>query len=489
MAPVPEIARSFESRNLTVVLAELQQCGGQFNAARAMVVCFPNEADFRLIAEDLLRQALAHGLMVRVVVPLDLVIPYDKVLDAVAPLGNTGLLVVRQTELAEEIARHDPGPAFDSTVKLVGESNFSREQEILLRRAFHDCNQVEFRKMDDGTAAVYTAFVQLRDSQVGPYPLPMFVKLDKRHRIEQEWRHYKECTTLFIPFHARPNLHSDKCLLGVESGLLVGDFVERSEGLLDIVKRGVAQSAIDSLFQDALRGWRAQTHWSGGSGTVERIFDVDWFSGLKETKRERLNQYSRDARPLGFDSEVSTIVEGLRSLPPIAHYRGLTHGDLHCGNVRVRAGEAILIDFHSVFKGALSSDPATLEVSLALEVPGDETAWRAVMQELYCAGNLRTVPKPRATNAAFHQLWDAVRQVRRYGLSEQISETEYSQAVAIQLLKKATYKRNSGEQESRRPLMIKLAAEIVQGLVASEAAAAAGRTSSACATNAEPAQA
>ena len=48
------------------------------------------------------------------------------------------------------------------------------------------------------------------------------------------------------------------------------------------------------------------------------------------------------------------------------------HGDLHGENVRVRNGNAILIDFASVAPGPLTADLAALESWLAFELPPEE---------------------------------------------------------------------------------------------------------------------
>jgi hypothetical protein len=466
--PSASLAHEFTSRKLFVQTVGMEQCADLWKTAAAAVIWNPTDADIELLAQGGLKDALAHGLFVRIVAPLEEIGRHRAGLAEVPALGTRWLLVAgSQCDLAEDIARHDPGPAYDVNVKLIsGKHEFSEEETVLLRRAFADCTEVELLRMSDGTAAVFTAHAKLKDSRVGPYPLPMFVKIDKRERTEQEQRFYGECTTQFIPFHARPNLHLSKCLSGMERGVLVGDFVERSESLLSVVERGVAQSAIDSLFQDALRGWRAQPYWGHQTAVKLKLFDQCLGPELKDSKRTRLVEYSKSAAELGASLDAFEVAGKLDALPAIEHRRGWTHGDLHCANVRVRAGEAILIDFHSVRGSPLSTDPATLEVSLALEAHGDEIAWQQAMTELYSLDNLRTVPRPREPGATFHALWEAVRQIRRYGVPEQVDDQEYSRAVAIQLLRKAMHKRNSGEQLSRRPFLIKLAAGIVLALEA-----------------------
>jgi hypothetical protein len=67
---------------------------------------------------------------------------------------------------------------------------------------------------------------------------------------------------------------------------------------------------------------------------------------------------------------------------------GPNHGDLHTGNVMVRGGDAILIDFGSTNSGPLTADPATLEASLMFGTDSLETEkvfpeWRVFIDEIY----------------------------------------------------------------------------------------------------------
>lgn len=312
---------------------------------------------------------------------------------------------------------------------------------------------------------MFLAYAKVYASRVGPYPLPLFVKLDQRDRIQREHGHYLESTTAFIPFYARPNLDLKRCLMGSTRGIIVGDFVERSESLKELVKRGDSQSVIDSLFQDALRGWRAQPYGGDEDVVTQALYSRCVPEHRLRQKRRRLDAYSRIAKSLGSVLDFHEVARRLDKLPAIRHRRGYTHGDLHSANVRGRAGEAILIDFHSVGPGALSTDPATLEVSLSLEFEcATEAEWHATMSQLYSLENLRTVPRPKPPMTSLNPLWDAVRQIRRYGLADQLEDHEYCRAVAIQLLRKATYRRNDGEDLSRRPFLIKLASSIVLAL-------------------------
>lgn len=471
-APPPEKSvKEFKVRGLDHVhVVDAATAEKFWNSSRAAVFVNPTDADFALLAGGALQEALAHGLAVKIVVPRDQLLQRMAELKHVPALGLSGWVMqthANPVKIAEEFARHEPGPAHNILVNLHGQTEgLSTEQRVLLERAFHDCSEVHLQKMPDGTAQVFLAFAKLTTSEVGEYPLPLFVKIDKRKRAETERAHYHDCTTSFVPFYARPNLHLKRCLMGAEFGLIVGDFVERSEGLLELAHRGDAQSAIDSLFQDALRGWRAQP-FDKKNETVKAVAlcPKGFLSRLSTRRKGLLAQHSEAAKALGALLDVFEVERRLDALPDIMYRKGFTHGDLHCGNVRARAGEAILIDFQSVGAGPLSTDPATLEVSLALEFQSaTEADWHATMAQLYSIDNLRAVPRPRQPTAPLNPLWEAVRQIRRYGLADQIADDEYARAVAIQLLRKASHECNGGEDPSRRPLLIKLAAAIVLAL-------------------------
>lgn len=464
--PTAKQREDLTSRELICTQVDMSACLRMWNSARAAVFFNPTDDDISALADHGLRDALDHGLLVRIIVPFDDLRRRVDQLRHVPLLGNGWQLLVERNAatIAESIARHDPGPAQVSRVELRGVTKFRAADRVLLQRAFHDCTYVHLERMLDGTAEVYIAYAKLGDSRVGPFPLPLFVKIDKVARVKQERDHYGECTTSFIPFYARPNLHLQRCVMGASRGIIVGDFVERSESLLELVKRGDAQPAINSLFQDALRGWRAQPYHGDGDVTEKMLYKECISKDVLERKKGMLAKYSDMASKMGSRLDAVEVVRRLNALPPIRHRRGFTHGDLHCANVRARAGEAILIDFHSVQPGALSTDPATLEVSLCMEFKAPDAEWIAIMNELYSIENLKTVPRPREPMALLTHLWDAVRQVRRYGLAEQVDETEYCRAVAIQLIRKAAHGRNEGESVNRRPYLIKLAAAILLAL-------------------------
>ncbi|MER9858464.1 MULTISPECIES: phosphotransferase [unclassified Mesorhizobium] len=466
--PPPEIARQLSERWLMLDRRDAETAAGALANGRALVISC-NSADDTVVSiakKQLIDEALRHGLMVRVIAPteqLDLVqaaiktafFPAEK-LDAVEFLHDLG----------ETCARFEPGPDFSHAVVFENAGSLRTEQLILLRRAFSDCTHVYLKPLEGGrSATVLLAHAQLADSRAGPYPLPFFAKLDRRPKIERELRNYRECTTLFVPFYARPNIDETRCVLGAEYGLIVGNFVEQSEPLSVVVETGRGQPAINSLFEDALRGWRSQAYRAGHALTKRPISASMGGALFHKPANSKLVAYAQEAAQFGPLTPPDVVARTLDALPAIPHSIALSHGDLHGDNVRVRlGGQAILIDFASVGLGPLVADPAQLEVSLILHALAPEQDWQEMAGALYAPEALYTVPAPRAPTSPLNELWDAVRQIRRIGLGDEKAPGEYASAIAVALLRKASHHRDADEQKSRRPYLLWLAAHIADHL-------------------------
>ena len=97
------------------------------------------------------------------------------------------------------------------------------------------------------------------------------------------------------------------------------------------------------------------------------------------------------ARELGLTATPEELYAKIcAAAKPLSYFQGPYHGDLHTGNVMVRGGDAILIDFGSTSHGPLTADPATLEASLMFGTESWETKesfseWRAFIDEIYGA--------------------------------------------------------------------------------------------------------
>ncbi len=369
------------------------------------------------------------------------VLPYT---DAYAQLG------------AETIARHSAGPAWKKNLFVEGENELNNEEKILLRRSFGDANTVSLTRLPGGhSAKVYCAYASIPASRVGSRPLPFFVKFDRFSKIRREFNNYHECAVNYVPFNLRPNVEQERLALGSTRGILVGNFVEHSESLWEVVCRGAGQTAINSLFENTLRGWRLQAY-QPDTEIVDRPLAVSMGGAIQPNigrrwKAALLRRASLAAEHYGAKfgnyEELARLLDGL---PRFRHRVSFTHGDLHGENVRVRGTDAILIDLASVAPGPLASDPAALDVWLGFantDLSYDE--WMKLVDKLYSFENLTTLPPPQSEPTSGHEVWNTIRQIRRVASIDRSNETEYATAIAIALLRRACYD-DTGDGERRR---------------------------------------
>ena len=264
-SPRPATQSAFTERGLALTLQNLPPAPADWATAKGVVFAMSDGGDgeyFVATYRKSFRTALSHGLMVIILADLERVPSISHRLRSLK-FGYLASLQARNREntIAETIARSEEAAAWSGNVTVSGDSDLCVEDNILVRRAFGNCVSVVLVREPGGhSAKVFRAYVRLGDSRVGPHPLPFFVKLDRYPKIARELANYRECTTLFVPFNQRPNLDLARCALGAFRGIIVGNFIEESESLRELVGRGTARAAIHSLFASALRGWRSQAH-------------------------------------------------------------------------------------------------------------------------------------------------------------------------------------------------------------------------------------
>lgn len=289
------------------------------------------------------------------------------------------------------------------------------------------------------------------------------MKFDGRQKIERELENYRQCTTLHVPFNQRPNLDDERCLLSHSSGVIVGNFVEQSESLMEAIDRGAGRAALHSLFESALRGWRRQAFYETQyvtKGDILVHLKLARPTSYNPRRKRRLQERQRSTATItqSFE-ELDTM---LAALPAIRYRYGTTHGDLHGNNVRIAGTDAILIDFASVDYGPLTVDPAALDVSLMMDtclVAGDD--WLRLADEVYALKALRAPSVPPRPERDAANLLDALHYVRQTAFTVQFSDVEYPVVVALQLLRKASYGGDDAEQERRRVHAFRLADRII----------------------------
>jgi uncharacterized protein associated with vWA-MoxR-VMAP ternary system len=423
----------FTNRQLTVESCSSSVAAGHLPFGTAIVFNVLKASQGELAADlrSLAGPALDHGLTVHVLADSDAtqlhvahVIKSLSLTGRVNPSTKPSLYII-----AENIARHEPGPPLNDALEFRGEA-LSANAELLLRRAFCDCKHITVTRLAGGmTSDVLSVHAVFKDSLSGPRPLPFFAKIGERSSIEHEHEIYRQYVEHFVPFYLRPSLDYHRCVFGFEYAVLVGNFVEYSESLTDVARRNIAQGAIHSLFDNALRGWRLQANELSGN----LLSAMPGFVNPDEVPASRVDK-AREYGTMRSPIELQALLSGAAA---VAYLSAPYHGDLHADNVRVRGNDAILIDFQRVRTGPLLADHACLEISLAFnEYPDDSNAgWTSLIDTLFSDDNFAHPPGPPLEPAPREWIWNTVRQIRTIALANQRSHNEYLQIVAISLLR------------------------------------------------------
>jgi hypothetical protein len=354
--------------------------------------------------------------------------------------------------LANIISQNPPGPppnkdldiarppAFDRRGNKVKSPHWQDDYEVLVRRAFHDCDRVQLTPMPGGNSevSVYKAYPEISNTDPLSLPMPHFVKIGPRSAIFEEYNNYRDGVEPYVPFHLGPHLNYDRCCLGEQSGILVGDYVEGSESLIDCAREGRASAPLGCLFDRALHGW----HRSGEKlekSIAELLGGFFYHRKISDQRADR-------ARELGATKSIGE----LRGLFELCNEKkilvGPTHGDLHAGNVRVRANDAILIDFLAHRSRPLLCDFAALETSLlvdgfeedSLREGWDPKEWLNSVMSLYDGTPLLMNPphsNPKHEVSWFHE---CIRFIRLYAGRVELCSNQYAGALAVALVIKAS---------------------------------------------------
>ncbi len=379
--------------------------------------------------------------------------------------------------VANFIMEHPAGPAPSQTLKLTvggieNDSQLPAGYGPLLRRAFYDCADVYLSPMDDGRSGVnvYCAYAELEASIHGRWPLPYFVKIGDRQKVFEEYMNYEDNVDPYVPFHLGPHLIRERCCLGAKLGVIVGDFVEGSESLVDCARDGRAASAISCLFDRTLGGWhRGAQRKDDESCQLGKGF----LSRFPRPNRLSAGRFER-ACELGATKtllELRALFECCTSSPVLV---GPIHGDLHAANVRVRATDAIVIDFYAHKLGPLVYDAACLEASLLVDgfacrnrAQIGASEWLRSIESLYDHVPLEDVPthpNPKNPSCWYHA---CVRQIRLYAREMEHGEYQYAAALALALLIKATKDSDAQEPEaSARAIAYVLAERVLSNTFA-----------------------
>ena len=376
-------------------------------------------------------------------------LPCVRYFDIAAPWGSVANFITGSPA--------DPPPnaalkiVIDDRIDAVGKRTkceLRDELDLLVRRAFADCAHVHLVPMDDGHSgvSVYRAYAELAGGLEGLWPQPYFIKLGDRAKVLHEYKIYEENVDPYVPFHLGPHLIRGRCCLGAKDGILVGDYVEESESLRDCACTGRSATAIACLFDRTLVGWHRQARQVSQSLSAGLMAKFPFIHNASPRMRR--------ARELGATRSVKTLKKLFRRCTSQPVLVGPIHGDLHAANVRVRASDAILIDFAAHRNLPLVFDAACLEASLLIEgFAGDHRdaqEWLKSVEDLYSAPVLDAVrAHPNPKDRSFWFL-TSVRQIRRYARQWECGKDQYAAALALALLIKASKDPSVPEPEGSR---------------------------------------
>jgi hypothetical protein len=461
--PIPR--EPFDERGLALLRVGIDQLKVAANFGRAILVAEgPNRVGaIRRQLEQLYPLAPDYGLALAILVGAEKdIVAVNQILSEMG-IGRlaTVRLLSEVIQAAEFVRSHDPGPIVGEAVIEPASIKLSDEYKTLLRRAFFDCERLFLEKITGGKASmsVFRVHAWLKPELciVGPRPLPFFVKMAEYSSVETEKIHYRVYAEHFIPFNFRPNIDHKRCVRTRSLAALAGDFVDDAVPLRTCLKMGLASGVLFSLFETSLKGFRLQPVAAGKkpeshilAGFVRGRIKVN---ELLEDVVIRAKEFGLSKSPV--DLEIAIYQEAAKLLC----LRGPCHGDLHSGNVMVRGGDAILIDFFSAGDGPLTADPAALEASLMFgtddeDKVGSNDEWRAFVDQIYNA-IMPTLHPPALAESkpgTFSWLRRSIRELRHILLGCNVDEKEAKLVLAAYLMRFARLGLESLKNPKVKPL-------------------------------------
>lgn len=471
------------NRGLSIELQRAGDVPPDFKYARGMVfwATQPHFGTAVAALEASIPAAIDHGLYLHIVVGGDAQrVHMVEVLKDLLPAGlvddhyRPRIEPVPAFEGPNKILMHVPGPAANEALQIALPPGvlLSTEQQLLLQRAFHDCRAIELQQISGGLSGAHTFLVdaRLKVSNAGPRPTPYFAKLDVTSKLREEMQRFREYAEHHIEWHLRPNFVGERCLYGVQEGILVGAFVRGSRSLWEAVLAGEGPQRIRSLFEDTLGGLRQETEnlqYEVRGSVVDPI--------AKFCKHHQVPAARVDAAKVfgGVVHPPSALWRKLLDLPERPWRRAAMHGDMHGENVRVRKDDAIVIDFAHACTGPLSADLASLEVWLAIRVVDGVSSslqeWRHGIDMLYVPEAIDRALSASASLTDSDPIACSIAEVRRLACASVHSADEYKRVLAVYLLRNATFEADgpyAALYEFRRTYAYWLANRLVLALCA-----------------------
>jgi hypothetical protein len=205
-----------------------------------------------------------------------------------------------------------------------------------------------------------------------------------------------------------------------------------------VLRTSQAPGVIFSLFENSLKGFRAQPPDGGNDTRDENLADFvrnrSRSSEISDTIIKSAEDLGLKSRPVDIETDLIKKINGVRR--PFRAY----HGDLHPGNVMVRGKDAIVIDFSAVKRGPITADPVTLEVGLIFATDSEDSLkdfkkWRLFVDEIYRGVPIHKPPLPETNPGPFSWLRRAVREVRHILCGCDCEQCETAAVLATYLLR------------------------------------------------------
>ena len=265
LPPNESIELEFKNRDLSILIVETIPEPAILSKATGAVICYNGEKHgaFRLIIEALSKCAKTYGLRVLSIAQNDanFASMYNE-LRLINWFPYKSLTSPKEHEVAEYMARHYAGPPANLDLEIQSQERLrlSELEVLLLQRAFYDCRKITLNSLSGGrTAKVFQIEAVFNQSPYVPRPLPFFAKVGEVGAIKREFKNYEKYVTHYIPFHLHPGIDQERSILGDQCGIIVGNFVENSKPLREVLRSGHSD-IIRAIFLDSLKSWREQSN-------------------------------------------------------------------------------------------------------------------------------------------------------------------------------------------------------------------------------------
>lgn len=379
---------------------------------------------------------------------------------------------VQPYEAPQEALMHPTRPAAHKSLLIDApvDLELSDVHRLLLQRAFHDCKAIKLDLITGGFSGAMTFYVQatLAASNAGPTPMPFFAKLHESTQLREEMDSFREYAEHHVAWYLRPDFLPDRCLYGVDQGVLVGRFAEGSKSLWEVAAVGQAPRHIRSLFNETLGVLRRDRQIVDPATHGSVIEPLEAFCKHWRVSKDRVEA----AKQFGGEVHSSaTLWRKLLNLPSSRWLRSPIHGDMHANNVRVRKEDSIVIDFAHATRGPMCADLASLEVWFAFEWPNeqhfDQAAWERRVEHAYRPAEIMPISWSQQDPAMNHWVLPCLHEIRLLANDSTLGADEYLRVLAVYLLRHASFPANArctADDEFRRAYAYWLANRLVVSL-------------------------